>query len=161
MIETRNIETAPGMVFDASVAGPETAPLVLMLHGFCVSRYFWDNQIPALAAAGCFAVAPNQRGYAAGARPDPAEFDNYRIDKLIGDALDIVKAVGHGDRRFHLVGHDWGGSLSWIIADRWPERIASSGVVCARDEDGPGAAASLAPSSRATRSRRRATSTCR
>ena len=125
MIETRNIETAPGMVFDTSVAGLETAPLVLMLHGFCVSRYFWDNQIPALAAAGCFVVAPNQRGYAAGARPDPAEFDNYRIDRLIGDALDIVKAVGHGDRRFHLVGHDWGGSLSWIIADRWPERIAS------------------------------------
>jgi pimeloyl-ACP methyl ester carboxylesterase len=125
MIETRHIETAPGMVFDASVAGAETAPLVLMLHGFCVSRHFWDNQVPALVTAGCFAVAPNQRGYAAGARPDPAEFDNYRIDKLIGDALDIVRAVGHGDRRFHLVGHDWGGSLSWIIADRWPERIAS------------------------------------
>jgi pimeloyl-ACP methyl ester carboxylesterase len=125
MVETRNIETAPGMVFDASVAGLETAPLVLMLHGFCVSRHFWDNQIPALAEAGCFVVAPNQRGYAAGARPDPAEFDNYRIDKLIGDALDIVKAVGHRDRRFHLVGHDWGGSLSWIIADRWPERVAS------------------------------------
>jgi pimeloyl-ACP methyl ester carboxylesterase len=33
--------------------------------------------------------------------------------------------VGHGDRQFHLVGHDWRGSLSWIIADRWPERIAS------------------------------------
>ena len=125
MIETRNIETAPGLVFDASVARLETAPLVLMLHGFCVSRHFWDNQIPALAAAGCFVVAPNQRGYAAGARPDPAEFDNYRIDKLIGDALDIVQAVGHRDRRFHLVGHDWGGSLSWVIADRWPERIAS------------------------------------
>jgi len=29
--------------FDASVAGPETAPLVLMLHGFCISRHFWDN----------------------------------------------------------------------------------------------------------------------
>jgi pimeloyl-ACP methyl ester carboxylesterase len=68
MVETRNIETAPGMVFDASVAGLETAPLVLMLHGFCVSRHFWDNQIPALAEAGCFVVAPNQRGYAAGAR---------------------------------------------------------------------------------------------
>jgi pimeloyl-ACP methyl ester carboxylesterase len=90
-----------------------------------VSRHFWDNQVPALAAAGYFVVAPNQRGYAAGARPHPAEFDNYRIDKLIGDALDIVNAVGHGDRRFHLVGHDWGGSLSWIIADRWPERLAS------------------------------------
>jgi pimeloyl-ACP methyl ester carboxylesterase len=129
MIETRKIETAPGFVFDVSTAGPGSAPLVLMLHGFCVSRYFWDNQIPALAAAGYFVVAPNQRGYAAGARPDPANFDNYRIDRLIGDALDIVKQAGHGDRQIHLVGHDWGGSLSWIIADRWPERIASLAVL--------------------------------
>jgi pimeloyl-ACP methyl ester carboxylesterase len=125
MIETRRIETAPGLVFDVSVGGAETAPLVLMLHGFCVSRFFWDNQLPALEAAGYFIVAPNQRGYAVGARPDPADFSNYRIDKLIGDAHDVVAAAGHGDRRFHLVGHDWGGSLAWIIADRWPERIAS------------------------------------
>src|SRR5437588_4452980 len=125
MIETRNIETAPGMRFDVSVGGPEAGPLVLMLHGFCVSRHFWDNQIPALAAAGYFVLAPNQRGYAAGARPDPAVFDNYRIDKLIGDALDILGATGNGEQRFHLVGHDWGGSLSWVIADRWPERLAS------------------------------------
>src|SRR5436305_3433680 len=69
MIETRNIETAPGMVFDVSVGGPEAGPLVLMLHGFCVSRHFWDNQIPALAAAGYFVLAPNQRGYAAGPAP--------------------------------------------------------------------------------------------
>jgi len=96
-----------------------------MLHGFCVSRHFWANQIPALAEAGYFAVAPNQRGYAAEARPDPAIFDNYGIEKLIGDALDIIAAVGRGGSRFHLVGHDWGGSLSWIIADRYPERLAS------------------------------------
>src|SRR3954453_5312148 len=51
------------------------------------------NQIPVLAAAGYFAVAPNQRGYAAGARPDPTDFDNYRINKLIGDAQDIVTGV--------------------------------------------------------------------
>jgi pimeloyl-ACP methyl ester carboxylesterase len=125
MIETSKIETAPGLVFDCSVGGRESAPLVLMLHGFCVSRYFWDNQVPVLAAAGYFVVAPNQRGYATDARPDPADVDNYRIDKLIGDATDIVAGVGHGNRRFHLVGHDWGGSLAWIIADRWPERIAS------------------------------------
>ena len=86
MIETRRIETAPGLVFDCSVGGRESAPLVLMLHGFCVSRYFWDNQVPVLTAAGYFVVAPNQRGYATDARPDPADFDNYRIDKLIGDA---------------------------------------------------------------------------
>jgi pimeloyl-ACP methyl ester carboxylesterase len=125
MIEKRKIETGAGLIFDVSVGGRESAPLVLMLHGFCVSRYFWDNQIPALATAGYFAVAPNQRGYSAGARPDPADFENYRIDKLIDDALDIAAAAGHGQGRFHLVGHDWGGSLAWIIADRWPQRIAS------------------------------------
>lgn len=127
MIDVREIETAPGLVFDVSVAGEADAPLVLLLHGFCVSRHYWDNQLPALAAAGYFAVAPNQRGYAAKARPDPQDFDQYRVDRLIGDALDIVAAAGGGnaERRFHLVGHDWGGSLSWLIADRWPERLAS------------------------------------
>lgn len=124
-IEVRKITTAPGLTFDTSIAGSETSPLVLMLHGFCVSRHFWANQILALAEAGYFAVAPNQRGYAAEARPDPAIFDNYGIEKLIGDALDITAAVGRGGSQFHLVGHDWGGSLSWIIADRYPERLAS------------------------------------
>src|ERR1700761_2327317 len=125
MIDTHQIETAPGLMFDCSVGGRASAPLVLMLHGFCVSRHFWDNQVPVLAAAGYFAVAPNQRGYAVGARPDPANLQDYEIEKLIADVLDFVKAVGHGDRKFHLVGHDWGGSLSWIIADRWPERLLS------------------------------------
>jgi pimeloyl-ACP methyl ester carboxylesterase len=45
--------------------------------------------------------------------------------KVLGDALDILGEAGRGERRFHLVGHDRGGSLSWVIADRWPERLAS------------------------------------
>ena len=125
MIEMRRIETVPGLVFDVSVAGADDAPLVLLLHGFCVSRHFWNNQLPVLAQAGYFAMAPNQRGYSVEARPDPQDFDKYHVDRLIGDALDIVAAAGHTERRFHLVGHDWGGSLSWLIADRCPELLAS------------------------------------
>jgi len=122
-MDVRKITTGPGLEFDCSVAGRPDNPLVLLLHGFGVSRHFWDGQLPALADAGYFAVAPNQRGYSPGARPDPKDLDAYRIDRLVGDALDIVAAAGHGDRRFHLVGHDWGGSLSWIIAARHPERL--------------------------------------
>ena len=125
MIEDRRIELEPRLVFDVSVAGASDAPLVLLLHGFAVSRHLYDAQLPALAAAGFLAVAPNQRGYSPGARPDPAQFDNYDIELLIGDALAMASAMGHGDRRFHLVGHDWGGSLAWDIAARWPERLAS------------------------------------
>lgn len=124
-IDVRRIETAPGFVFDASVGGTPDKPLVLMLHGFGVSRHFWSRQVEALTGAGYFAVAPNQRGYSPGARPDPNDLEAYRIERLVADALDIAAAVGHGDRRFHLVGHDWGGSLSWIVAAEHPERLAS------------------------------------
>ena len=125
MIELRRIETGPGLVFDVSAAGDAAAPLVLLLHGFAVSRHLYDAQVPALAQGGFFAVAPNQRGYSAGARPDPADFAQYDIERLIEDALELVAAVGHGARRFHLVGHDWGGSLAWEIAARHPERLGS------------------------------------
>lgn len=125
MIETRRIETAPGLAFDVSVAGDPQAPLVLMLHGYNVSRHLWDEQLPALAAAGFCAVAPNQRGYSPGARPDPADPEAYRLDLLVQDAFNIAAALGHGERRFHLVGHDWGGSLAWVMAWRRPERLAS------------------------------------
>jgi pimeloyl-ACP methyl ester carboxylesterase len=125
MVDTRRIEIAPGMVFDVSVGGAQTAPLVLMLHGFGVSRHSWTAQVSALAEAGYFGAAPDQRGYSAGARPDPAIYENYRLDLLIADALDIAAALGYGEQRFHLVGHDWGGSLAWEIADRYPERLAS------------------------------------
>jgi pimeloyl-ACP methyl ester carboxylesterase len=57
--------------------------------------------------------------------PRSRDFDSYHVDRLIGDAFDIVAVLGYGERRFHLVGHDWGGSLAWLIADRHPERLAS------------------------------------
>lgn len=125
MTEDRRIELQPGLVFDVSVSGTPEAPLVLLLHGFAVSRHLYDAQLPLLAAAGYFAAAPNQRGYSPGARPDPADVTAYDIELLIGDAMALVGAMGHGDRRFHLVGHDWGGSLAWDIAARFPERLAS------------------------------------
>jgi pimeloyl-ACP methyl ester carboxylesterase len=124
MLTTQYIQTGPGLIFDVSIAGPADGPLVLMLHGFGVSRYFWDAQVQALGQAGYHAVAPNQRGYAQQARPDPADHTKYRIDLLIADALAIAKALGSADR-FHLAGHDWGGSLAWHIADQYPERLAS------------------------------------
>jgi pimeloyl-ACP methyl ester carboxylesterase len=125
MIETQNIQIAPGLVFDVSVAGPVDGPLALMLHGFGVSRYFWNAQVEALAQAGYRTAAPNQRGYASRARPDPTDYPSYRIGHLVADALALAAALGGTDRRFHLAGHDWGGSLAWHIADQNPGRLAS------------------------------------
>jgi pimeloyl-ACP methyl ester carboxylesterase len=125
MIERRRVRTGPELVFDVSVCGPAAGPLVLMLHGFGVSRFYWNAQLLALAGAGYCAVAPNQRGYSVDARPDPADHAQYQVDRLIGDAFDIIEALGCAGQRFHLVGHDWGASLAWQIADAHPERLAS------------------------------------
>jgi pimeloyl-ACP methyl ester carboxylesterase len=73
-------------------------------------------------------VAPSQRGYSAGARPDTREPGNYSFDHLMEDALAITAACRAGDR-FHVVGHDWGGSIAWGIADRCPDRVASLTVL--------------------------------
>jgi pimeloyl-ACP methyl ester carboxylesterase len=129
MTELRRIETRPGLVFDAWVAGPADAPLVLLLHGFAGSLHMWRAQLQALAAAGYRALAPSQRGYSPGARPDPADTGNYHFNELVADAMNIAASNGPSDRRFHLVGHDWGGSIAWGIADRYPERLASLTVL--------------------------------
>jgi len=125
----RQIEIAPGLAFDTLAAGPHDAPLVLLLHGFAESFHMWRAQLAALAAAGFRAVAPSQRGYSSGARPPTDEPANYAFDLLMDDAMKIAAACGAARGRFHLVGHDWGGSIAWGIADKHPERLASLTVL--------------------------------
>jgi len=38
-----------------------------------------------------------------------------------------MDALGH--RRFHLVGHDWGGQLSWLIAAQHPARLITLSIL--------------------------------
>jgi len=73
MTERTTIDIGPGLAFDALAAGPADAPLVLLLHGFAESFHTWQAQLEALGEAGYHAVAPSQRGYSPGARPDTAD----------------------------------------------------------------------------------------
>jgi pimeloyl-ACP methyl ester carboxylesterase len=125
MPASEQIAIGPHLAFDAITAGTPGAPLVLLLHGFAESMHCWRAQVTALGDMGYRAIAPSQRGYSPGARPDPREFSDYLIDRLMDDAMAIAAAAGYGEARFHLAGHDWGGSIAWGIADRHHERLAS------------------------------------
>jgi pimeloyl-ACP methyl ester carboxylesterase len=107
--------------FDARVAGPEDGELVFLLHGFPETSYEWRGQLPALAAAGYRAVAPDQRGYSPGARP--TQVTDYTIALLAQDVLGMADALGA--QRFHVVGHDWGAAVAWVVAGTAPERVLS------------------------------------
>ena len=107
--------------FTVDTDGPLSGPPVLLLHGFPQTRHMWRHQLQALAAAGFRGVAPDQRGYSAGARPTAVE--SYASALLTADGLALMDFCEA--RRFHLVGHDWGGQLAWLIAARHPDRVAT------------------------------------
>ncbi|MEU9480349.1 alpha/beta hydrolase [Streptomyces sp. NPDC048191] len=119
-----SISTVAG-VFDAIVAGPPEGRPVLLLHGFPQTGLAWQRQIEALAADGYRVVAPDQRGYSPGARPQRPE--DYRIGLLVDDVVAITEELGW--EAFDLVGHDWGGAVAWWTADAHPGRVRTLTVV--------------------------------
>lgn len=122
--------TTPAGTFTAEIDGPPDGDLVILLHGYPQSRHTWRAQQPALAAAGWRSIAFDQRGYSPGVRPDPADHANYHVDELVADVLAVAGAAGAGaDRPFHLVGHDWGGQIAWLVADRRADAVASLTVL--------------------------------
>lgn len=109
----------------ALAAGPANGEFALFLHGWPEFADAWTEQLHALGEAGYRAVAVDQRGYAAGARPDGVE--HYTLDQLVGDALAF--ADSQGADRFHLVARDWGGMVAWALATAHPERLRSLTVL--------------------------------
>ena len=94
-------------------------PLVLLLHGFPEFWYSWRNQLPALAAAGFRALAPDMRGYNTSDKPPGV--GSYSLSAL---AADVAGLAGHmGVERATIVGHDWGGIVAWNVATRYPDLV--------------------------------------
>ena len=93
---------------------------VILAHGFPELSYSWRHQLPALAAAGYHAVAPDMRGYGRSSRP--AAIEDYDIVHLTDDLLGVLDELGHD--RAVFVGHDWGSMVVWTLALRHPDRVA-------------------------------------
>ncbi|HXM58201.1 MAG TPA: alpha/beta fold hydrolase [Candidatus Dormibacteraeota bacterium] len=110
---------ANGLRFRCIADGPDDGPLVLLLHGFPEGAASWSAQLPALAAAGHLAVAPDLRGY--GGTDCPEGDDAYRMLHLVADTAGLIDALGR--ERCHLAGHDWGALVGWAVASAHPDRL--------------------------------------
>jgi len=113
---THRTVKANGISIHIAEAGD--GPLVLMLHGFPELWYSWRHQLPALAAAGYHAVAPDVRGY--GGSDAPHEIEAYSTKNLVADAVGILDALG--EESAVIVGHDWSAPTAWNSAVLHPER---------------------------------------
>lgn len=107
------------LVFDVIDSGPADGPVVVLLHGFPEQNTMWQSITSRLAAQGYRCLAPRQRGYSPGARPTRRR--DYRISELAEDVRALIDASGV--QRVHLVGHDWGATVAWRVAQQFPGRL--------------------------------------
>jgi pimeloyl-ACP methyl ester carboxylesterase len=92
-----------------------------MLHGFPEGAESWSKALDAVARVGGLAVAPDMRGY--GLSDAPGEVHEYRMEALVEDAVQLVKAFGRDAA--HIAGHDWGAVVAWFFAIAHPEMTSS------------------------------------
>jgi pimeloyl-ACP methyl ester carboxylesterase len=92
---------------------------VLLLHGFPDSSYLWRHQIPALVDGGYRVIAPDLRGFGESDKPDAVEA--YALPVIATDTVALLDALEAP--RAHVVGHDWGAALSWLLVTLFPDRF--------------------------------------
>lgn len=107
--------------FHIRACGSQSGDLIILLHGFPETGYAFESMMPQLAQQGFFVIAPDQRGYSPGARPD--SINEYEIEKLASDVVQLAKSYGYN--HYHVVGHDWGGAVGWYLAANFPESVLS------------------------------------
>lgn len=124
MTEFRKVPLKTGVTLNVALAGPADAPPVIMLHGFPESHRTWRGLAPSLEDRFRL-IMPDQRGFAGSDRPQ--DVDEYRTDLLVDDIFALAEALGI--ERFALVGHDWGGAISWPAALRNDPRLSRLAII--------------------------------
>jgi pimeloyl-ACP methyl ester carboxylesterase len=110
---------ARGLTFDVYDGGPSDGPAVLLLHGFPQDHREFELITPRLHDAGLRTYALDQRGYSPGARPPFVS--QYDLTEAAADAVAVLDALGV--EAAHVVGHDWGSMVGWILAAAHPDRV--------------------------------------
>ncbi|HUA34148.1 MAG TPA: alpha/beta hydrolase [Candidatus Binataceae bacterium] len=106
--------------------GPENGPLVIFTHGWPELSISWRNQLPALAALGFRAIAPDMRGY--GRSSVYAQHADYAQEQIVRDMIELIDSLGR--EKAVWVGHDWGSPVAWNVASHHPERTHAVASLC-------------------------------
>lgn len=106
-------------------AGERRAP-VLFVHGYPDTHATWSLQLEGLAPMHPVA-ALDQRGVGGSTRPTGRE--GLAIARYLEDIEAAIDALAGPEGQVHLVGHDWGGVLAWLFAERYPDRLRSLAVL--------------------------------
>ena len=99
--------------------GPETAPVVLMLHGEPTWSFLYRKLIAGVAEAGYRAIAPDHIGF--GRSDKLANRADYSYQSFVDWMRQFV--LGLDLRRITLVCQDWGGPIGLRVLAEMPDRF--------------------------------------
>lgn len=91
---------------------------VVFVHGFPDFWYSWRHQMATLAP-NFKVIAIDCRAYNLSDKPEGV--DNYKIEYLLEDIKAVIEDAG--EEKITLVGHDWGGAISWYFAMQYQELV--------------------------------------
>lgn len=110
--------TKSGHKFHYVAKGDNDKPLMLCLHGFPEFWFSWRFQLKEFYDD-YRVVAIDLRGYGESYRPK--SMAEYKISLLGQDIQEIIEALGYSS--CVLIGHDWGGIISWDFSHLYPEMV--------------------------------------
>ncbi|MDN6438265.1 MAG: alpha/beta hydrolase [Corynebacterium nuruki] len=93
-------------------AGPQDAPVILLLHGFPTSSHMFRHLIPALADR-YHVIAPDHIGYGRSSAPSVDEF-GYTFDNLAAVTQSLLSHLGID--RYAMYVQDYGAPVGWRLA---------------------------------------------
>lgn len=90
--------------------------LLILLHGLFEFWYSWRHQLSYLSRH-FKVVVPDLRGYNDSEKPH----NGYDLDTLSTDISSLIHRLGY--EKAYVVGHDWGGTIAWHLARRFPAKV--------------------------------------
>jgi pimeloyl-ACP methyl ester carboxylesterase len=100
-------------------AGPQSAPAILLLHGFPTSSNMFRNLIPRLAPS-FHVIAPDYPGFGLSSMPDHESFA-YTFENLTNIVEQFVQALGLDKYSLYLMAT--GAPIGYRLALRLPDRV--------------------------------------
>ncbi len=116
-VDTNGVRLA---VFEAKPAQRTRDVCIVLCHGFPELGFSWRHQLGPLAEAGFHVMAPDLRGYGQSTGPDDPE--GYTMGAVTRDIAGLIADAGYD--KAVIVGHDFGGFVSWMVPHYQPDRVA-------------------------------------
>lgn len=103
--------------------------LVVCLHGFPDNYETFQHQIGPVVEAGYKIVCPMLPGLTPGVQhPSGRTSPVFACDALISFIEELQRE--NGQTKCHLVGHDWGAAVAYLIAGKRPDLLKSLTTLC-------------------------------